>query len=137
MTGQIEAPQAQRLDRWLWYARIFKTRTLAAKFVQDGHVRVTRNQTTVRAEKPSFMVRVSDTLVFTRGEHLRILEIVALADRRGPAAEAQTLYTDQSPPRPPKKERPSAPFSREKGAGRPTKKDRRELQALKTNDLSG
>ncbi len=137
MSEEQEALQAQRLDRWLWYARIFKTRTLAAKFVQDGHVRVTRNQTTTRAEKPSFTVRLDDTLVFTRGEQLRILIIVALADRRGPAAEAQTLYTDQSPPRPPKEERSSAPFSREKGAGRPTKKDRRELQALKTNDLSG
>ncbi len=137
MTGQDEAPQTQRLDRWLWYARIFKTRTLAAKFVQDGHVRVTTNQATVRAEKPSFTIRPGDTLVFTRGEQLRILEIIALAARRGPASEAQTLYTDQSPPRPPKEERTTAPFSREKGAGRPTKKDRRELQALKTSDLSG
>jgi ribosomal 50S subunit-recycling heat shock protein len=75
MTGQDEALQAQRLDRWLWYARIFKTRTLAAKFVQDGHVRVTTNQATVRAEKPSFTIRIGDTLVFTRGEQLRILEI--------------------------------------------------------------
>jgi len=137
MTGQSEAPQAQRLDRWLWYARIFKSRTLAAKFVQDGHVRVTRNQATVRAEKPSFTVRLGDTLVFTRGEQLRILEILALADRRGPASQAQTLYIDQSPPRPPKEERTPAPFSREKGAGRPTKKHRRELQALKTSDISG
>ncbi len=137
MTEQSEASPAQRLDRWLWYARIFKARTLAAKFVQDGNVRVTRNQTTIRAEKPSFTVRPDDTLVFTRGEQLRILAIVALAERRGPAAEAQTLYTDQSPPRLPKEKQNLSPFSREKGSGRPTKKDRRELQALKTNTLSG
>ncbi len=135
MTGEAEA--TQRLDRWLWCARFFKTRTLAAKFVQDGNIRVTRSETTVRAEKPSYGVRAADTLVFTHGDHLRIINIVGLADRRGPAAEAQTLYADQSPPRPPKEERTPDPFSREKGAGRPTKKERRELEALKTNDLSG
>ena len=131
MSGDKSEPLSQRVDQWLWHARFFKTRTLAAKYVQDGNVRVTREETTMRAEKPSFLIRPDDILVFTRNDYLRIIHISALASRRGPAAEAQTLYTDQSPPRPPKEERISGPFTREKGAGRPTKKDRRVLDTLK------
>ncbi len=123
---------SQRLDQWLWHARIFKTRTLATKFVTDGNVRITRNGETFRVEKPSFSVMPADTLAFSRSDHLRILVIDALATRRGPAAEAQTLYTDQSPPRERKPKTPAAPFHRDKGLGRPTKKDRRALEALKS-----
>jgi len=126
------SPNTQRIDRWLWYARFFKTRTLAAKFVTDGRIRITRNNDTFRADKPSFLVRSADTLVFTRNDHLRIIDVLAFAERRGPASEAKMLYEDQSPPRPPRKDRPRAPFTREKGAGRPTKKDRRALEILKT-----
>lgn len=131
------AHESQRIDKWLWCARIFKTRSLASKFVADGNVRITRiqnnDETTVRAEKPSTLVRDGDTLVFTRGEQLRILVIQACAKRRGPASEAQSLYDDQSPPPPTKEEKKALPFSRERGAGRPTKKDRRALSALKHN----
>lgn len=125
------APDAQRLDRWLWCARLFKTRTLASKFVADGNVRVTRGETTQRADKPSYTIRPGDILVFSRLERLRIIKVDACGERRGPASEAQTLYTDQSPPPPPKEERKPAPFERDKGAGRPTKKDRRALDAVK------
>ncbi len=131
MSGDDAGPLSQRVDQWLWHARFFKTRTLAAKFVQDRNVRVTRDETAMRAEKPSFLILPADILVFTRNDHLRIIQIDALASRRGPAAEARTLYTDQSPPRPPKEERATGPFTREKGAGRPTKKDRRVLDTLK------
>lgn len=124
------APQ-QRLDQWLWHARFFKTRTLASKFVTDGNVRITRGETTLRAEKPSFAITPGDVLVFSRADNLRVITIKELATRRGPANEAQMLYTDQSPPLPNKKERKPAPFEREPGAGRPTKKDRRALEALK------
>lgn len=123
---------SQRLDQWLWHARIFKTRTLATKFITDGNVRVTRNDDTFRVEKPSFAANPGDILSFSRSDHLRILVIDALATRRGPAAEAQTLYTDQSPPREPKSTHSSTPFHRERGLGRPTKKDRRALEALKS-----
>ena len=125
-------PATQRIDRWLWCARIFKTRTLAAKFVADGHVRVTRNGATMRAEKPSFAVRPGDVIAFSRDERLRILIVEACGERRGPASEAQTLYTDESPPLAAKETTSKAAFERDKGAGRPTKKDRRLLDALKT-----
>ena len=137
MTAKQEAQTSQRIDRWLWCARIFKTRTLAAKFVEGGQVRVTRTEATIRAEKPSFMVRPADVLVFTYADRLRILAVKDLAQRRGPASKAQLLYDDQSPPPLPKEERKPSPFSREKGAGRPTKKDRRRITALKTSNQSG
>lgn len=128
------ATQSQRLDKWLWQARFFKTRTIAAKYVSDGKVRVTRGENTIRIDKPSAAVRPGDVLVFTRNERLRIIEILACSARRGPASEAQTLYEDRSPPPPPKSAPKSAAFAREKGAGRPTKKDRRALTALKASD---
>ena len=125
---------AQRLDKWLWQARFFKTRTLAAKFVSDGQVRIARGETTLRADKPSAMVRPGDVIVFTQNERLRIVAILACAERRGPASEAQSLYEDRSPPPPPKGESRPRPFAREKGAGRPTKKDRRALQSLRSDE---
>lgn len=133
MNPAAPSVETQRLDRWLWCARFFKTRTLAARFVGAGNVRVTRNDKTVRAEKPSFPVREGDTLVFTRGERLRIIKVLARAVRRGPPREAQTLYADESPPPPPREEKPTLPFDRERGAGRPTKKDRRAIDALKVS----
>lgn len=131
MTADKAAPDTQRIDRWLWHARFFKTRTLASKFVSDGNLRITRGETTLRAEKPSFTICAGDVLVFTRNEILRIIEVKDCALRRGPASEAKLLYDDQSPPVPPKSARPTPVFEREKGAGRPTKKDRRALEAIK------
>ena len=122
---------AQRVDKWLWCARLFKTRTLAAKFVNDGRVRLSRDNDTTRLEKASALIRPGDCLVFTRNDQLRIIQIEMLATRRGPASEAQGLYEDNSPPPPPKTERPVAPFAREKGAGRPTKKERRALDSVR------
>lgn len=134
MIAEKEALCSQRIDRWLWHARLFKTRTLAAKFIQQKHVRVTRGGDSMRAEKPSFLVRPHDTLVYTRGAHLRIITIVDIADQRGPAAHAQLLYTDESPPVV-KRQKVETPFAREKGAGRPTKKQRRALDLLKTDSV--
>lgn len=138
MTSAKPAPNAgqlsQRIDQWLWRARFFKTRTLAAKFTGNGSVRLTRNEETIRIDKASANIRPGDTLIFTRNDRLRIIKVVACAERRGPASEAQTLYEDCSPPPPPKTEHAPAPFNREKGAGRPTKKDRRALQALKAGE---
>ena len=134
-----ETSSGQRIDRWLWCARFFKTRALAAKYVGEGHIRLSRasapdDQNAIRVEKPSALVRAGDTLVFTLHDRLRIIEVNACATRRGPAAEAATLYEDQSPPPPPKKERSPAPFARDAGAGRPTKRERRALDALRTGE---
>lgn len=123
--------QGQRLDQWLWHARFFKTRSLASKFVAAGGVRVSRDDVVTRGAKPSFAVRRGDVLVFARSDRVRVIEIADTAARRGPASEAQALYVDHSPPRPPRDAPPQMPFEREKGAGRPTKKDRRALSALR------
>lgn len=136
-----EPASGQRIDRWLWCARFFKTRALAAKFVGEGHIRLSRatapdDRNTIRVEKPSALVRAGDTLVFTRHDRLRIIEVSAYAARRGPAAEAATLYEDHSPQETglaqPKAEKTPAPFARDAGAGRPTKRERRALDALRT-----
>lgn len=119
-----------RLDKWLWYARIFKSRSLAAKVCQAGKVRI--NRTAVA--KASATVRVGDVLTLPQADRIRVLEIVDLGSRRGPAEEAQALYNDLSPPAPPRgrKGRASASGeSRDKGAGRPTKADRRATDRLK------
>jgi ribosome-associated heat shock protein Hsp15 len=132
--GNVAGEESQRIDQWLWRARFFKTRTLAAKFVSDGNVRVTRNGDTTRIDKASANIRPGDTLVFTRNDHLKIVAVLACAPRRGPASEAQQLYEDQSPPPPPREKRTPPAFEREKGAGRPTKKDRRAIAALKAGE---
>ncbi len=107
-----------RIDKWLWQARFFKTRSLAAKQVTAGHVRLNGQ----RALKPAQAVGPEDVLTFPQGQIVRVIRVEKLGDRRGPAPEAQTLYTDlteyrDEPPPNPKFE----------GKGRPSKKDRRAL----------
>lgn len=124
--------QSQRVDKWLWYARIFKSRSLAAKFVETGKIRVMNADQRSKLTKPSQSIRTGDVLTFPHGDHIRVLEVVAPGKRRGPAPEAQTLYKDLTPPPPTKEEiqaSENAP-SRPKGEGRPTKKDRRALDRL-------
>ena len=127
--SELAAPQ--RIDKWIWHARFFKTRTLASKFVASGAVRLTRDGDVTRVEKPSFTIQVGDILTFSRSERVRIIEITGICERRGSASVAQTLYTDHSPPIE-KKEAPLQTFQREKGTGRPTKKDRRALDAVRS-----
>lgn len=115
----MEKRETIRLDKWLWYARFFKTRGLAAKTVTGGHVRVNSN----KVAKASTSVGAGDVLTFPQARHIRVIKIAACGTRRGPAPEAQTLYEDLSPPAPPKDPVPSVP--RFEGKGRPTKKDRR------------
>lgn len=118
-----------RIDKWLWHARFFKTRTLAQNFVLAGKVRIN----TVKIEKANHSVRPGDVLTFAQGHRVRIIEVVALADKRGPASVAQTLYNDQSPP-PPDRSDPDLPApvaERERGSGRPTKRERRDLDRLR------
>jgi ribosome-associated heat shock protein Hsp15 len=122
--------RTQRVDQWLWHARIFKTRSLAAKTVLAGKVRVNQQ----RVPKASHTVRVGDVVTVPQGDWVRVLRIAALATRRGPAAEAQSLFEDLSPERPPtgRGANTQAPASgeRPRGAGRPTKRERRKLERL-------
>ena len=113
-----------RIDKWLWHARFFKTRTLAAKVVSAGHVRVNAE----RVKKPSTNIKTGDGLSFMQGRQLRIVSISALGDRRGPAAEAQTLYKDLTP------EPDARPAPIERVGIRPTKKDRRALDSFRHTD---
>lgn len=105
-----------RIDKWLWHARFFKTRGLAAKTVSGGHVRVNSE----KIAKPARGVGAGDTLTFPQGRRIRVVRILALGERRGPAPEARELYDDLTPPQ---ENVPDAP--RPAGQGRPTKKDRR------------
>lgn len=81
-----------RLDVWLWRARFAKTRSDAARLAESGRVQRWRGQTRERIDKPARSVRVGDGLVFALGGRLTAVRIAALGVRRGPAAEARTLY---------------------------------------------
>lgn len=85
-----DPPGAQRLDTYLWCARFFKTRALAARICADGVVRVNSE----RVEKAHRLVRPGDVLTFPQGNAIRVVRIIALAARRGPASAAAVLYTD-------------------------------------------
>lgn len=84
----------QRLDKWLWQARFFRTRTLAAQTVADGRVRVNAQ----RVSKPATAVAAGDTLTFVQGGRVRLIRVRDLASRRGAAPEAQALYIDLDAP---------------------------------------
>ncbi|MCG6903624.1 MAG: RNA-binding S4 domain-containing protein [Rhodobacter sp.] len=121
-----EPRQTIRIDKWLWYARFFKTRGLASKTVSGGHVRVNSN----RVSKASHTVGAGDTLTFAQGNRIRVVEICDVGTRRGPAPEAQALYRDLTPVAEPALDTPKA----ERG-GRPTKKQRRDAIRAKGFDL--
>ncbi|MAZ03812.1 MAG: RNA-binding protein S4 [Sneathiella sp.] len=119
-----------RVDKWLWYARFFKSRSLAAKLVQSRKLRINSVVTT----KASATVKAGDVLTFAQGRNIRVIRIVNIGMRRGPAPEAQELYEDLAPPQ--QKEDKIDPArvpvaKREAGAGRPTKADRRALDKLR------
>jgi len=119
-----------RLDKWLWHARFFKSRTLATKRVTEGGIRVNRQ----RVAKANHPVRPGDILTFSLGPHVRVIRVEALGQRRGPATEARTLYTDLDPP----PDRTASAVEngrvavRERGAGRPTKRERRATDRLQS-----
>jgi ribosome-associated heat shock protein Hsp15 len=87
-----EAVDNCRIDVWLWRARFFKTRSLAARMVAEGDVRLLRGCAEIRLDKPSRAVRRGDGLVFALGDRLMAVRIEALGTRRGPAPEARALY---------------------------------------------
>lgn len=118
-------PTEVRVDKWLWAARMFKTRSLASDACGAGHVKL--DGVSVKAAK---VVRVGDRLQLHTPGGPRILEVAALGERRGPAAVARTLYIDHSPPPPPKEERADLGV-RDRGAGRPSKRDIRDLRRLR------
>jgi ribosomal 50S subunit-recycling heat shock protein len=88
-----EAADSCRADVWLWRARFFKTRALAARVCEEGRVRLTRGGAETRLDKPARALRVGDQLVFATGGRLTAVRIEALGERRGPPAEARALYS--------------------------------------------
>jgi ribosome-associated heat shock protein Hsp15 len=115
-----------RLDKWLWAARVFKTRSQASAACDGGKVHVNE-----QAAKPARALRPGDTIRVTLAQgRRRILEVAALDDRRGSATVARALYEDLTPPEPPRP-RWAAPPLRLPGAGRPTKRERRALDRLR------
>jgi ribosome-associated heat shock protein Hsp15 len=115
-----------RLDRWLWAARVFKTRSLAAAACDGGKVDVNDH-----AAKPARAVRPGDTIRVTLPQgRRRILKVAGLDDRRGPPSLARGLYDDLTPPEPPRV-RWAPPPLRAPGTGRPTKRERRALDRLR------
>ena len=91
-TGDVK--ETQRLDKWLWHARIVKTRSLAAQFVEQGKFRINRE----KILKPAHAVKNGDVITAAIFGGVRVLRIAGFSTRRGPAAEAQALYVDLTPP---------------------------------------
>lgn len=116
----------QRLDKWLFFSRAVKSRTLAQKLIESGAVRVNAERTLHTDQQ----VGAGDVLTMTVHTRLLVWRILDAGTRRGPAEEAQALYEDISPP--PLPRAPDPIFARrEPGAGRPTKKDRRDIDNLR------
>lgn len=132
MSDKAAESASQRLDKWLWFARFCKTRALSQKLIESGHVTV--NGAKIR--KVSANLRPGDVIELVLGPVKRILTVRGLAERRGPAPEAQLLYEESAPAEkliglekglPLHKSGPNPLLFRPRGVGRPTKKDRREI----------
>ena len=115
----------QRLDKWLWFARFFKTRAAAAALVSEGRVRLDG----VPCAKPARAVGPGDTLTFPQGRRVRVVRILGVGARRGPAPEAQALYDDLTPEAAPDLDAP-----RPEPGGRPTGRDRRAMDRLRREE---
>ncbi len=114
-----------RIDSWLWAVRLYKTRTAAKAAVVGGHVSVNGARV-----KPSTRVAAGDRVEATIGQRLRIVEVIEPIEKRVGAPRAAECLIDHSPP-PPKREFVAPAGTRDRGTGRPTKKDRRELDRLR------
>ena len=115
----MDIVESTRLDRWLWAVRLTRTRPDAAAACRGGHVRVND-----RPAKPSTTVSPGDEVRALVGNTTRIVEVVRVIQKRVGAADAVTCYLDRTPPPPPT---PVPVAARDRGAGRPTKRDRRIL----------
>ncbi|SNY90870.1 heat shock protein Hsp15 [Cohaesibacter sp. ES.047] len=118
-----------RIDKWLWYARVAKTRSMAAKLVTSGHVRLNKEKVTAASQT----VKIDDVLTVTRANAVIIYRVVQLGSRRGPASEAQVLYEDLSPA--PSKQTAEEKAQQSDPGHRPSKRDRREILRVKRGYL--
>ena len=114
----------QRIDKWLWHARVVRTRTAAAALVNGGNVRLNGE----RVGATSQPVRCGDVVTIALDRAVRVLKVTGFAERRGDADAARLLGEDLSEPQPAAPE--PAPAPRDRGAGRPTKQERRAIDRL-------
>ncbi|HLW27658.1 MAG TPA: RNA-binding S4 domain-containing protein [Kiloniellales bacterium] len=130
MTQGEDTAAFLRLDKWLVFARFFKTRSVAAGVVESGRLRIDGASVT----KPHYKLRIGEVLTFPQGSFVRVVRVVTLPARRGPAPEAQLCYEDLNPPAeqvPLPREARATAGRRDPGSGRPTKRQRREIERLK------
>ena len=131
MTGPVDTPiRKERLDRFLFFSRAVKSRTLAQKIIETGAIRVNSERT----DRSDYKVGAGDVLTMALHGRVLVWRIIDAGTRRGPASEAQGLYEDMSPPPVPKAEispYDAAIAERPSGAGRPTKKERRDTDRLR------
>ncbi|GAA2223740.1 hypothetical protein GCM10009851_03710 [Herbiconiux moechotypicola] len=116
--------QSVRLDSWLWAARVYKTRTLATTACRAGHVRLNGERA-----KAAQAVRPGDEVRARISGFDRVLKVTGLSTKRGSASAAAEYFTDLTPPPPPRETIAAVPV-RDRGAGRPTKRERREIDRL-------
>lgn len=121
----MSEPSSIRVDAWLWAVRLFPSRSKATAACRAGHVRVREDRA-----KPATTVAVGDRVVVRGGPRERIVVVRQILRKRVGAALAVEAYTDESPPPPPKLLIPDVP-RRDRGAGRPTKRERREITRLR------
>jgi ribosome-associated heat shock protein Hsp15 len=114
----------QRIDKWLWHARVVRTRSAAAALAASGHVRLNSQ----RIDAASQLVRAGDVVTVALDRTVRVLKVAGFAERRGSAGDAQLLYEDLSPaPRRAEAEPEPPVAARDRGTGRPTKRERRAI----------
>ncbi len=113
----------QRIDKWLWHARVVRTRTAAAALAESGHVRLNSQ----RIDAASRAVRAGDVVTVALDRTVRVLKVSGFAERRGSADAARGIYEDLTPAPEPAKPEPAPIAEREAGAGRPTKRERRAI----------
>ncbi len=123
-----EKPAAERIDKWLWFARFGKTRATSQKLIERGQVTLNG----AKVSKSSAAVRVGDKVTVVLETVKRHVTVLALGERRGPPEEARLLYDEPAPREKLNSENAALPLYkpmliREKGAGRPTKKERRDI----------
>ena len=120
----------QRIDKWLWHARVVRTRSAATSLVASGLVRLN----SARITAPSQLVRRDDVVTIALDRAVRILKVAGFAERRGDAEAASGLYADLTPPPAPPAAAVPKVAAREPGSGRPTKRDRRAIGRLLGED---
>jgi ribosome-associated heat shock protein Hsp15 len=123
--GESELSDRQRIDKWLWHARVVRTRSSAAALVTEGHVRL-NGERVGAASRP---VKAGDVVTVALDRVVRILKVTGFAERRGDADAARLLCEDMTPISPPRAAGPT-PAERDPGSGRPTKQERRATDRL-------